>query len=314
MASHLTLRERDLLDRLWKKGLTKTKIAEIMGRHHSTISRELRRNSRQGEYQPERAQRLTDKRRRKCRRPRKLDDEETRAYVRERLENRWSPDQIAGRSRCDFPRQRSRRLSRQTIYNWIYEKSPHWKAWLRRGGKPPEKRGKLTDCVRIDGRPEVINRRRRYGDWEGDTIVGKGRRNALVTLVERKSGYLRMGRVDSMKADATRQVAVERMKKLPASLRRSVTFDNGKEFAEHERLGASLRMEVYFALPYCSWQRGTNENTNGLIRQFFPKGADFSRISHQEVARVETLLNERPRKRLDYRSPSEILKKRLSCI
>jgi IS30 family transposase len=313
MASHLTLREREFLERLWEKGLTKTKIAELMGRHHSTISRELRRNSRQGEYRPERAQQLADKRRRKCRRPRKLDDEQTRAYVRERLENRWSPDQIAGRSRRDFPRQRSRWLSRQTIYNWIYEKSPRWKSWLRRGGRKPEKRGKLADCVRIDGRPEVINRRRRYGDWEGDTIVGKGRRNALVTLVERKSGYARMGRVDSMKADATRQVAVARMKNLPASLRRSVTFDNGKEFAEHERLGASLRVEVYFALPYCSWQRGTNENTNGLIRQFYPKGTDFSRISHDDVARVETLLNERPRKRLDYRSPSEILEKRLSC-
>jgi transposase, IS30 family len=314
MACHLTLREREFLDRLWEKGLTKTKIAELLGRHHSTISRELRRNSRQGEYRPERAQQLADKRRRKCRRPRKLDDAETHAYVRERLEKRWSPDQIAGRCRRDFPRQRSRWLSHQTIYRWINEKSPRWKAWLRRGGRKPEKRGKLAECVRIDGRPEIINRRRRYGDWEGDTIVGKGRRNALVTLVERKSGYLRMGRVDSMKADATRQVAVQQMKNLPTSLRRSVTFDNGKEFAEHERLGASLRVEVYFALPYCSWQRGTNENTNGLVRQFYPKGTDFSRINHDDVARVETLLNERPRKRLGYLSPSEKLEKRLSCI
>jgi IS30 family transposase len=294
--------------------LTKTEIAALMGRHRTTISRELRRNSRQGEYRPERAQQLADKRRRKCRRPRKLDDEETRAYVRERLEKCWSPDQIAGRSRRDFPRQRSRWLSRQTIYSWIEEKSPHWKAWLRRGGRKPEKRGKLTDCVRIDGRPEVINRRRRYGDWEGDTIVGKGRRNALVTLVERKSGYSRIGRTDSMKADVTRRVAVRRMRNLPASLRRSMTFDNGKEFAEHERLAAALQMEVYFALPYCSWQRGTNENTNGLIRQFYPKGTDFSRISHDDVARVETLINERPRRRLDYRSPSEVLEKRLSCV
>jgi IS30 family transposase len=181
-------------------------------------------------------------------------------------------------------------------------------------GRPPEKRGKLADCVRIDGRPEVINRRRRYGDWEGDTMVGKGRRSALVTLVERKSGYARIGRADAMRADTTRLAIVRCMHDLPAVLRRSVTFDNGKEFAEHCQLAERLQWATYFALPYRSWQRGTNENTNGLLRQFFPKGTDFSRISHQEVARVESLLNERPRRRLDYRTPAEVLSKRLVAI
>jgi transposase, IS30 family len=203
---------------------------------------------------------------------------------------------------------------RQTISNWIDEEAPRWRQWLRRGGRTPEKRGTLTDCVRIAGRPAVSNGRRRYGDWEGDTIVGKGRRNALVTLVERKSGYARIGLAENLKATTTRQVTVQRMKNLPASLRRSVTFDKGKEFAEHQQLSRSRNLEVYFALPYRSWQRGTNENTNGLLRQFFPKGTDFSRISHQEVARAEKLLNERPRKRLGYRTPSKVLKKRLCCI
>jgi transposase, IS30 family len=311
MACHLTLQERELLDRLLKKGESKTRIAELMDRDRSTIYRELRRNARRDGYQPERAQRFADKRRLACRRPRKLDDEETQEYVRQRLEKRWSPEQIAGRRRRDFPRRRSRWLSRQTIYNWIEAEKPRWRTWLRRGGRPPEKRGRLNDCVRIDGRPDVINHRRRYGDWEGDTIVGKGRRSALVTLVERKSGYARIGRADDLKAPTARQVTVQRMKDLPAALRRSVTFDNGKEFAEHQQLGRSLHLEVYFAMPYRSWQRGTNENTNGLLRQFFPKGTDFSRISHQEVTRVENLLNERPRKRLGYRTPSEILKNRL---
>ena len=114
-----------------------------------------------------------------------------------------------------------------------------------------------------------------------------------------------------MKAETTRRVAERRMKDLPASLRRGVTFDNGKEFAEHLQLSQSLDLEIYFALPYRSWQRGTNENSNGLLRQFFPKGTDFSRISHPEVARVEELLNERPRRRLGYRTPAEILPKRL---
>jgi len=242
-----------------------------------------------------------------------LEDPEVHQYVREKIEKRWSPDQIAGRVRRDFPRSRKRWLSRQTIYDWIHHQAPEWRPLLRRGGKPPEKRGQLTDCVRIDGRSEVINRRRRYGDWEGDTMVGKGRRSALLTLVERKSGYACIGRVDSMKSDMTMCVAKRRMKDLPPALRRSVTFDNGKEFAEHAILTKYLALEVYFAKPYASWQRGTNENTNGLLRQFFPKGTDFTQVSHQEVARVEQLLNERPRRRLDYRTPAEILAPRMCC-
>ena len=129
----------------------------------------------------------------------------------------------------------------------------------------------------------MINGRRRYGDWEGDTIVGQGRRSALLTLVERKSGYTRIGRVDSMKSDMTMHVAKRRMKDLPPCLRRSVTFDNGKEFAEHQKLTRRLGLQVYFTEAYASWQRGTNENTNGLLRQYFPKGIDFTQVSHREV-------------------------------
>ena len=311
MADHLTLAERKILYGLNKRGKSKSEIAEMMGRHRSTIYRELNRNTGGRGYRPQQAQRFAEQRKLVCRSPRKLEDDRLQRYVAERLEKCWSPDQIAGRSRRDFSRLSSRCLSRQTIYNWIADRAPGWRAWLRRGGRPPEKRGKLSDCVRIDGRPEVINRRRRYGDWEGDTMVGKGRRSALATLVERKSGYTRIGRSDSLRADAVRRVLIRRMKDLPSALRRSVTFDNGKEFAEHGRLARTLNLETYFALPYRSWQRGTNENTNGLLRQFFPKGTDFTRISHHEVARVEDLLNERPRRRLDYQTPAEVLAKRL---
>jgi IS30 family transposase len=313
MASHLTFEERGFLYRSKKKGKSNTEIAELMGRHPSTIGRELKRNAGQRGYRPKQAQRLAEERRLASRRPHKMDDAQVYQYVEERLKKLWSPDQIAERVRDDFPRIPARWLSRQTIYDWINQHAPDWHSLLRRGGRPPEKRGKLTDCVRIDGRPDVINRRRRYGDWEGDTIVGKGRRSALVTLVERKTGYARIGRVDSMKSDMTMRVAKRRMKDLPPSLRRSVTFDNGKEFAEHQTLTRSLGLDVYFTDAYASWQRGTNENTNGLLRQYFPKGTDFTQVSHREVARVEQLINERPRRRLDYRSPAERLAKRLSC-
>ena len=311
MACHVTFEERRLLDGLKQKGKSPTEIAALMGRHRSTIYRELDRNSGQRGYRPQQAQRLADERRLASRRPRKMDDPDVQRYVQERLEKLWSPEQIAGRVERDFPRAPQRWLSRQTVYDWIDDRRPEWQGLLRRQGRPPEKRGKLVDCVRIAGRPDVINRRRRYGDWEGDTIVGKRRRSALLTMVERKSGYARIGRVDGMNSDLTMRAAKRRLKDLPPSLRRSMTFDNGKEFAKHPRLTWGLGLEVYFADPYASWQRGANENMNGLLRQFFPKGTDVTRISHPEGARVEHLLNERPRKRLGYRTPEEILQPRL---
>lgn len=311
MAHQLTFEERKLLHWLKKEGLSKAEIGEKLGRHRSTIGRELKRNSGQCGYRPKQAQRLASQRREACRRPWKLADPEVYKYVKEHLEKRWSPDQVANCSRRQFARCKRRSVSHQTIYNWIRRRDPSWSEWLRRRGRPAEKRGKLKDCVSILGRPKAINRRRRYGDWEGDTIVGKGRRSALVTLVERKSGYACIAKTNDLKSATAIRAAGRKLKGLPESLRRSVTFDNGKEFSEHPALTRQTGVDVYFAQPYKSWQRGTNENTNGLIRQFFPKGTDFSRISHQEVARVERLLNERPRKRLHYKSPQQVLAKRL---
>jgi IS30 family transposase len=311
MASHLTFEERQFLYRLKKRGKSKLEIADLMGRHRSTIDRELRRNAGQRGYRPKQAQRKADERRLASRRPHKMDDPDVHHYVQSHLENYWSPEQIAGRARREFRRAPERWLSRQTIYDWIDDYRPEWRRLLRRAGRAPDKRGKLADCVRIDGRPDVINRRRRYGDWEGDTMVGRNRRSALVTMVERKSGYVRIGRVDAMNSDLTMRAAKRRLADLPPSLRRSMTFDNGKEFAKHRRLTHGLGLEVYFADPYASWQRGANENLNGLVRQFFPKGTDFTQVSHREVARVEQLINERPRKRHDYRTPAEIFTPRI---
>jgi IS30 family transposase len=313
MAKRFTFEEREFLCRLKQEDAPQVEIARLTGRHRTTIHRELKRNTGGRGYRPKQAQRLANERRRACRRRWKLDDPEVQTYVRERLEKGWSPDQIAGRMRRDFPRQPGRWVSRQTIYHWINRRCPEWRRWLRRQGRPPEKRGKLAGCVGIRERGKVIDHRRRYGDWEGDTIVGKRRQSALVTLVDRKSGYARIARIDDMKSATTMRAAKRRMKDLPPSLRRSVTLDNGKEFAEHAKLTRSLGLEVYFARPHAPWQRGTNENTNGLLRQFFPKGTDFTHISHRAVARVEKLINERPRRRLDYRTPSEVLAKRMCC-
>ena len=152
------------------------------------------------------------------------------------------------------------------------------------------------------------------GDWEGDTVVSPGRRSAVVTMVERKSKYLRVRKTASLKSAKSMSAVCRGMRDLPEGLLRTMTLDNGKEFAQHERLAQKLGLDVYFARPYASWQRGLNENTNGLLRQFFPKGTDFARISYRQVARAERLLNERPRKNLGYKTPCEILARKCGAI
>lgn len=311
MAAHLTLRDREYLQRLVKANKSKPEIARLMNRHRSTIYRELNRNGDQLGYQADRANWLAKRRRRKCHRPQKLRDLDMRLYVNDRLRQAWSPDQIAGRMRVEFPREPQWRVSAQTIYTWIKRSGGRLGRWLRLANRKPKNPEKGPDYVSIRGRPAVINARRRYGDWEGDTIVGKRRASGLITLVERKSGLVRIGRLTNLRSATAMDVAERCLENLPEALRHSVTFDNGPEFAEHRRLTDKLGLAVYFAEPYKAWQRGANENANGLLRQYFPKGIDFKRISASEVARVEKLINERPRRRLSYRTPLEILATRL---
>lgn len=317
MAHHLTLQERETIARLIKRRWSRMEIAEVLERDRSTIYRELKRNTGWCGYRPRQAQQKAEERRKRCRRPVKMSDPMVNAYVREKLKLQWSPEQIGGASKRRFARRPRRQISRQTIYTWIARQGTdeaRWRACLRRGGRPVENRGKHRGCVSIRGRPRIVNQRRRYGDWEGDTVVGVRHRGAVLTAVERKSGYLCMVKLDNLRADTVEGAIWSRFRKLPPSLRRTMTFDNGPEFTCHARLTRRLKMAIYFAKPYSAWQRGTNENTNGLIRQYFPKGTDLRMISDYDVARVEQRLNERPRRRLGYRSPAEVLAKRLCCI
>jgi transposase, IS30 family len=317
MADHLILQERRTIARLVKERRSRAEIARILGRDRSTISRELKRNMGRNGYRPEEAHQMAQQRRQRCRRPSKMTNPILDAYVKEGLELCWSPDQIAGRSRIDFVREPAQQVSRQTIYTWIGRQGKdedRWRALLRRGVPGPKKEGRFAGCVSIKGRPTIVDRRCRYGDWEGDTLVGTMHRNGILTTVERKSGYLRMAKLANLKADTVVKGARRSLGNLPAALRRTLTLDNGTEFAQHRKLSRHLQLAVYYAKPYCAWQRGTNENTNGLVRQYFPKGTDFHRISHHEVARVERLLNERPRRRLGYKTPAEILVTRLCCV
>jgi IS30 family transposase len=239
-----------------------------------------------------------------------MDRPEIRQYVLAKLREYWSPDQIDGRRRLEFPAERWRRVCRQTIYKFLGIKvnRARWGQYLREGPRPKARAERTPRKTGIASRPNVINRRERFGDWEGDTMLGTRHRSdgGLVVLVERRSGYLEADKVPDRRSDTVMKAIQRQLQRHPAELRRSCTFDNGPEFTLHEVLKKKLGVETYFADPHSPWQRGTNENTIRLLRQFFPKGMPLRDVSHGAVARAKEKLNDRPRKRLGYRTPNEV--------
>jgi len=310
MASHLTMEERDRIAQLRHQGVDQQEIARSVGRCPSTISRELRRN-RVGEgYYAAQAHHAAERRRRERPLVRKMDDSRINGTVRSGLGQEWAPEQVVGRMKEQDPEGRDRRVSPQTIYAWIKgdPSREHWEARLRRRGKRPGRRKNAAPpgAARIRHRPEVINQRLRLGDFEGDTVLGPPGTGGLATLVDRRSRLTIVVKIQSKNADHVHEKLKQRLKELDQEHRRSITFDNGTEFARCYRLEKHLGMKLYFADPGCPYQRGTNENTNGLIRQYFPKGTDFRDISHHEVRQVESRLNNRPRACLGFRTPTEV--------
>jgi IS30 family transposase len=303
--------DREIIATMTANGSSQVKIAQSLGRPACTISRELRRNGPKGSYVASVAQGLSDRRRAKAARGRrKMEQPEIRAEVKEQLQEDWSPEQIAGERKRRLPPDSRVRISRQTIYNSI-DRDDHalpLKKCLRRYRRRKRRRVKRErTCPGLTHRPGVINCRGRYGDWEGDTIVSAGHRGAaLITLVERKSRFTLMIPVPNLKSRTVCRAIYRRFKKLPAQLRLSLTLDNGKEFAAWKELQRRLGIEIYFTDPRSPWQRGTNENTNGLVRQYFPKGTYFSQVSRYQVRKIQAKLNHRPRKRLDFQTPYEI--------
>jgi IS30 family transposase len=251
--------------------------------------------------------------------PGKMDNPRLKNYVRAKLDKTWSPEQIAGRISQDFPGDHRMRVSHETVYQWIkadklqggelYKRlrQSHRKRRRRYGSSP--KTGQIPGRVDIDQRPPIVDQRGRFGDWESDTVEGKGRSAYLVTHVERKSRYLLAAKVSDKCAETVNRGTFRTFRKIPPKLRKTMTVDNGREFTKFKDLEKRLKVDVYFAHPYSSWERGLNENTNGLLREFFPKGTDFSKLTHQEVAKAVKLINNRPRKCLNFRTPYEVLSK-----
>jgi len=316
---HLTLAEREVISQMRYCGKGPSTIGKALGRHRGTISREIERNTLAGfeGYFAHQAQWMAELRRSASKARFTQHSHRVWSYVKTKLGESWSPEQIAGRMKKAFPEDEAMRISHETIYAWVYEEKRQggelWKH-LRQSSRKRRKRygshskrGVIPGRVGIDKRPQVVERRSRLGDWESDTMEGKGKSGYLVTHVERKSRYVVAARIDNKRAKSFNQGTRRSFRWIPSCLRKTLTVDNGKEFANFKGLERLLDVDVYFADPYSSWQRGTCENTNGLLREFFPKSMDLRRVSHQSVASAVRKLNNRPRKCLSYRTPHEVL-------
>lgn len=314
---HLNIDEREVILEMRAKGKNLQDIAENMGRNKGTISRELTRNkSSTGKYKPHLAQRYYRRRRSDSRQPYRLKDKRLVNYVRKKLKQYWSPQQISGRLKVDYPKNEQMRISPVTIYSWIEadkKEGGKFYQYLRQGKRKRRKRygstdrrGQIPDRRSIDERPKVVDRRSRIGDWESDSVVGKSRASYIATHVDRKSRYLVASKLKDKSAKSMNQATIKSFRNIETDKIKTMTFDNGKEFAGFKELEKALETKTYFAKPYHSWERGTNENTNGLVRQFFPKGTDFDEITKSELDKKVELLNNRPRKCLRYRTPAEV--------
>jgi len=311
---HLNIDEREVILKMRAQQASMLQIGDLLGRSAGTISRELRRNvSSTKEYKPHLAQRYYEKRRDESKEPYRLEEDAfLREYVEKKLREYWSPEQISDSLKKD----RVIDISPVTIYSWVYRnraeggefykylRRNHHRRRKHRGGN--DRRGQIPDRRMIDERPKVVNERKRIGDWESDTVEGRKGSGFIATHVERKSRYTVAVKVADKSADTVTKATIVAMKKLPPEKVKTMTFDNGKEFAGFKELEHGLDMRSYFARPYHSWERGTNENTNGLLRQFFPKGMDFEKVMQSDVDIALELLNNRPRKCLNYRTPAEV--------
>lgn len=322
---HLTPIERGQIDTLFGQGKSPAAIAKTVGRQRSTIGRELSRNGVPTKgYCAQQAQERYRAVRKQCVRTQRLDYPPLRKYLFVEGSRAWSPEQVAGRLRVDYPHDGRMHVSPETIYRSIYRDEKLGRVLipqLRQARKARRKKGmgkhsrnpiSILNRVSIDQRPEEVQRRERYGDWEGDTVIGSNQRGIIATLVERKSLFLCAARVASKHAAEVAQAITDALSAWPRHCLKTMTFDNGTEFARHENIAHALGQQIYFAHPYASNERARNENTNGLLRQYLPKGTSFENLTQQELDAIVHELNDRPRKSLGYRTPNELFQQ--ACV
>jgi IS30 family transposase len=322
-AGRLTLEEREQIAVALGQNLSFSKIAEMLGRSTSTVSREVGANGGRERYRASKAHRRAyDQARRP--KPRRLTSEPLRSVVVEWIEDWWSPEQVAHRLRLEYPDDPMMWVSHETIYQSIYvqgrgELRRELARCLRSGRaqrRPRgrmERRGRIPNLVSISERPAEVEDRAVPGHWEGDLLMGKDNRSAIATLVERSTRYVLLAKIDDQTAATVREAIAAQIITLPAHLRRSLTWDRGKEMSQHVQFSVDTNVDVYFCDPSSPWQRGSNENTNGLLRQYFPKGTDLSLHSQTDLDAAAHSLNNRPRETLGWLKPSEKLTELLSA-
>jgi len=310
--NQLTYEQRCQIYALKKTGLSQNKIGKQLNVCQSTISRELSRNTGQRGYRIKQAQQLAEQRKLTASKASKMTTSLIE-FIDLKLKNKWSPEQISGW----LHENDSRHISHETIYQHVWsDKKSGGNLFknLRRKGKIYQSRSKdkqagrgfIKNRISIDERPQVVENKSRLGDWEIDLVIGKGHSGALVTIVERKTSFTVSTRVNDKSAKTVTAATIALLAPFKGAVL-TITADNGKEFAYHEQMTTSLGCGVYFADPYCSWQRGLNENTNGLLRQYWPKSTDFKKVSLSEVQDVIVELNDRPRKKLNYKTPAKLM-------
>ena len=321
--SQLSTSERNQLQRSLNQGMSLRAIAKATGRSVSTLSRECLRGGSRLDYDAVEGSAWARSHRRRGSRKLLVGSPLAELVEQQIIHHAWSPEQIAGRLRMEHPEDSSQRVSHETIYQYIYAhptgelkkllvgslRQRHSKRRPRSRGK--DRRGGLRNMRSIRERPAEAQAREIPGHWEGDLIKGAYNGSAIGTLVDRSTRFVILARVDDSSAEAVLEGFTRRLRTLPKALRKTLTYDQGKEMARHEELEKRVHLRVYFADPHSPWQRPTNENTNGLLRRYFPKGTDLSPYSQQYLTRVAEELNNRPRKSLGFRTPAEVMAEKI---
>lgn len=307
--------EREIIGIMLAQDKSCREIGQAIGRHHTTISREIQTNAppvHKGYYLAHKAhERATERRIETHKRPR-LKNEQIRRYAARMLKKGWSPEQIAGRIAEAHPGQA---IGYEAIYQYIYEEQPQLIQYLARSHRKRFPRGHSRKHCRshiplripLEQRPKEVENREVIGHWEGDAVVSRQSLAALQVSAERKSRFVRITKINRKTSSKAMKAVIRQLKNYPPNLCKTVTLDNGSENTEHERITAAVGARTFFCAPFHSWEKGTVENTIGLIRRFFPKKTDFSQVSYYEVKKTERLLNNRPRKCLNYATPQEVL-------
>ena len=306
----MTYEQRIEIYALLKAGFNQTQIAQFIGVHKSTLSREIKRNVGLKGYRPNQADQHALYRRKRAEKHIRF-TETIKQDVVQLLKQDWSPEQISGY----FKKNNKPTVSHETIYQFVINDQKSGgdlfkhlrlrRKKRRKRLKTNDRRGQIPNRISIDKRPDIVNNKERTGDWETDTIIGKNHKGALVTAVERKTKFTCIAHVPQKEAELVARALIKMMKPYKKWVH-TITSDNGKEFSEHQKIAKELDADFYFAHPYCSWERGLNENTNGLIRQYFPKKTSLVDVNKEHVVEVQNKLNYRPRKLLDFQMPAHL--------